>query len=78
MLKTSTMLKTWLAACFSIVRQQVNNKTLGVVVTLILLFLYSDILLPLLGHMLHVLIEVIDSALEHFLESAFHLSKRQS
>jgi hypothetical protein len=78
MLKTSTLLKTWPAACFSTVRQRVNNKTLSVVVTLILLLLFGDILLPLLGHVLHVLIEIIDSALEHFLESAFHLSKRQS
>jgi hypothetical protein len=78
MLKTSTLLKTWLTACFSTMRQQVGNKTLGVVVVLNLLLLFGDTLLSLLGHLLHVLIEVIDSALEHLLESIFHISKRQA
>lgn len=32
---------------------------------------------PLLGHVLHVLIDVIESALDHFLEWALHVSKRQ-
>jgi hypothetical protein len=42
------------------------------------LILFGDTLLPLLGHVLHVLIEVIESALEHFLEPAFHVSPRQA
>lgn len=77
-MKKFELLGTWLAAYASALRQRVGDKTVGVVVALTTLILFGDTLLPLLGHVLHVLIEVIDSTLEHFLESAFHVSKRQS
>lgn len=77
-MKKFELLGTWLAAYASALRQRVGDKTVGVVVALTTLILFGDTLLPLLGHVLHVLIEVIDSTLEHFLESVFHVSKRQS
>ncbi len=65
---------TCLAAYASALLQRV-----GVIVALITtLILFGDTLLPLLGHVLHVLIEVIDSTREHFLESVFQVSKRPS
>lgn len=77
-MKKFELLGTWLAAYASALRQRIGDKTVGVVVALTTLILFGDTLLPLLGHFLHVLIEVIDSTLEHFLESVFHVSKRQS
>lgn len=77
-MKKFELLGTWPAAYASALRQRVGDKTVGVVVALTTLILFGDTLLPLLGHVLHVLIEVIDSTLEHFLESVFHVSKRQS
>ena len=38
----------------------------------------GDILLPVIGHVLHLLIELIELPLEHLLELAFHLTPRQS
>lgn len=43
----------------------------------ILLF-FGDSLLHLIAHLLHVLLEVIESTLEHFLEAVFGLSARQA
>jgi len=40
--------------------------------------LFGNVLLMGLGHSLQLLIEVIEVALEHFLESAFDLSHRQA
>lgn len=77
-MKKLELLGTWLAAYASALWQRVGDKTALVVVALTTLILFGDTLLPLLGHVLHVLIEVIDSTLEHFLESIFHVSKRQS
>jgi hypothetical protein len=42
------------------------------------LLLYGDILLPLLGHGLHVLIEVLELSFEHFVEWAFGLAGHQA
>ena len=58
--------------------QRINKKTLGWVVAFSLLLLFGDSLLPIIGHFLHVLIEVVESALEHLLEAAFGLSPRQA
>lgn len=55
-----------------------NKKTGSFAVALLILFLFSDTLLPLIEHFLHILLEVIESVLEHFLEAAFGLSARQA
>jgi len=67
-------MQTYLNACL----QRINKKTIGVVVVVFVLMLFGDSLLLLLGHFLHVLIEVFESALEHLLEAAFGLSPRQA
>jgi len=58
--------------------QRINKKAVGLVAAVFVLILFGDSLLPLLGHFLHVLIEVFESALEHLLEAAFGLSPRQA
>ncbi|MCX7097990.1 MAG: hypothetical protein NTV43_08835 [Methylococcales bacterium] len=40
--------------------------------------LFADSLLPLIGHGLHMLNEVLESIAVHFLEHVFHLHKRQA
>ncbi len=55
-----------------------HKKTTSLIVALLILFLFGDTLLPLIGHFLHVLIEVVESILEHFLEKTFGLSARQA
>ena len=77
-MKKFELLITWLTAYASTLYRRVGGKTVGIAVALVTLILFGDTLLPLLGHVLHVLIEVIESALEHFLESAFHVSPRQA
>jgi len=77
-MKKFELLIAWLIAYAIALYRRIGGKTVGIAVALVTLILFGDTLLPLLGHVLHVLIEVIESALEHFLESAFHVSPRQA
>jgi hypothetical protein len=54
------------------------KKTACVIGVFFILLLFGDTLLPLIGHFLHLLVEVIESALEHFLEAVFGFSARQA
>lgn len=54
------------------------NKVAALLATVAALFLFGDTLLPLFGHILHILVELIESAAEHLLVHLFHLSKRQA
>jgi hypothetical protein len=55
-----------------------NIKTVCVLILLGSFFLFSDSLLPIIGHFLHILIEVVESILEHFLEATFGMTERQA
>jgi hypothetical protein len=55
-----------------------HKKTVSLAAILCILLLFGDTLLPLIGHSLHVLLEVVETLLEHFLESAFDLTSRQA
>ncbi len=55
-----------------------NKKTVSLAAISCILLLFGDTLLPLLGHSLHVLLEVVEALLEHFLESTFGLTSRQA
>jgi len=55
-----------------------HKKTTCYIGAFFILLFFGDTLLPLIGHLLHLLLEVIESALEHFLEAAFGLSERQA
>ena len=70
--------KTPLVAGIVRLRHNTGDKPIGIMVSLVILLMFGDTLLPLLGHLLHVLHEVIDLTLEHFLEFVFGASKRQS
>lgn len=53
-------------------------KTLGMVAASSVLILFWDTLLPLLGEVLHVLVEFVEVMLERFLEKIFHWTPRQA
>lgn len=56
----------------------VPSQRFVVLAALVLLALFWDSLLPILGHLAHLLIEVVELPLEHLLEWAFHVSPRQA
>lgn len=55
-----------------------HKKTVSFMVAFFILVLFGDSLLHLVGHFLHILLEVVESMLEHFLEAAFGLTARQA
>jgi hypothetical protein len=68
----------WLASCRRFVSRRGVGQTFAISTTVVLLIGFGDTLLPLVGHGLHVLIEIIELTLEHLLEAAFGLSPRQA
>jgi hypothetical protein len=54
------------------------KKTTCVIGVFFILLFFGDTLLPFIGHLLHLLLEVIESALEHFLGAVFGFSARQA
>lgn len=53
-------------------------KSVALLATVAVFVLFWDSLLPTIGHVLHLLIEVVELPLEHLLEWAFHVSPRQA
>jgi hypothetical protein len=72
------MARSWFSAPLDALSRGIDRKTTGILATLVVLILFGDTLLSLLGHGLHILIEVVESALEHFLESSLGLTPRQA
>lgn len=56
----------------------IPGRRLVVLAASLMLALFWDSLLPIMGHLLHLLIEVVELPLEHLLEWAFHVSPRQA
>ena len=54
------------------------RRRLAVLAAALLFALFWDSLLPIVGHLAHLLIEVVELPLEHLLEWAFHVSPRQA
>jgi hypothetical protein len=82
-MKEFEWLITWLTAHASALYRFIGSVTVGIMLGIPTLFLFGDTLLSLLGHGLtvlghglHLLFEVFESIAGHFLEGAFHLSKR--
>ena len=71
-------MQTRLFATLSPYWRRIDKKPLGLVAALFALILFGDSLPPLLGHVLHMLVEAVEWALEHFLEAVFGLSPRQA
>ncbi len=74
---------TWLTAHTRAVYRFIGKVTVGIMLGIPIVFLFSDTLLSLLGHGLtalghglHLLFQVFESIAGHFLEWAFHLSKK--
>jgi hypothetical protein len=63
-------LRAWLALQW----RSVNKKTAAVVGLGMVFYLFGDFLLPHIGHMLHLLLEVVELSSEHLLQEAFDLS----
>jgi hypothetical protein len=68
------MARNWL----SWLSQKISRKAIGLIAASAILLVFGDTLVSMLGHGLHLLIEVLEQALEDILEAAFGLSKRQS
>lgn len=71
-------MRTLFVSYLSAVWHWMDKKIAAQVVVLFILIVFGDTLLPLIGHALHILLELIDSTLEHFLELTFHTTKRQA
>lgn len=61
-----------------VLQRWLGYKTLAFLLASVILINFGDLLLPLLGQGLHLLIEVVEAALEHLLEHAFGLKPRQA
>jgi hypothetical protein len=68
------MARNW----FSWLSHRISRKAIGLIAASAILLVFGDTLVPMLGHGLYLLIEVLEQALEDILEAAFGLSKRQS
>jgi hypothetical protein len=84
-MKKCELLRIWLTALASGLYHFFGGITVCLVLGIPIVFLLGDTLLSLLGyslialgHALHVLFEVFESIAGHFLEWAFHLSKRSA
>lgn len=53
-------------------------KALALALLALDIALFGNVLWPLLAHGLHVLVEIVELALEHVLEEAFDLTPRQA
>ncbi len=82
-MKQFEWLITWLTAHVSALYRFVGGMTVGIMLGIPTLILFGDTLLSLLGHGLtalghglHLLFQVFELIAGHFLEEAFHLSKK--
>lgn len=55
-----------------------HKYVVGVIVGCFILFLFGDTAIHFIGHLLHILLEFVESLLEHLLEAAFGLTPRQA
>lgn len=58
--------------------QRIDGKTAGLAAATLALILFGDSLLPVFGHGLYLLLEVMEQGSEDLLEYAFGLSTRQA
>lgn len=59
-------------------KQKLRSQKVIYSILLAVLIVFGDTLIPAIGHVLHVVLEIINSIIEHFLEHTFHMSPRQS
>lgn len=68
----------WFVLAFTKITERFGLQKVGWVSASIVLILFGDTLIPAVFHVLHVFWEIIESVIEHFLESHFHLTPRQA
>ncbi len=68
----------WLILIASKITERFGLKTVSWVSASIVLILFGDTLIPAIFHALHVVWEMFEFMVEHFLESMFHLTPRQA
>jgi hypothetical protein len=68
----------WSILAFTKITERFGLKKVCWVSGLIILVLFGDTIIPAIFHVLHVFWEIIESVIEHFLESQFHLTPRQA
>jgi hypothetical protein len=68
----------WSVLAFTKTTERFGLKTVSWVSVLIVMILFGDSIIPAIFHVLHVFWEIIESVVEHFLESQFHLTPRQA
>lgn len=66
------------ANAYAAAKRRYGGRRLAWAAGALILLGFGDTLLPMIGHALHVAIEVVEWLLEHWLESAFDLSPRQA
>jgi hypothetical protein len=78
MMKSFTAFRLWLAGYAKAQLQIIDKKTKYIVLSVLIFFFFGDTLIPLIGHLLHIKLEFIESLFEHFLESVFHVTPKQA
>lgn len=68
----------WSILAFTKITERFGLKTVTWVSALIVLVLFGDSIIPAIFHILHVFWEMMESVVEHFLESTFHFTPRQA
>ncbi|MGR8941436.1 MAG: hypothetical protein ACU83V_07995 [Gammaproteobacteria bacterium] len=78
MLKIFKAFKTQVTAFINARQPRIAKKTIYIAITLVFVALFGDSLLLFVKKFLHVLVEIIESVMEHFLQSAFQVTPRQA
>jgi hypothetical protein len=55
-----------------------HKNIIGSVIAFSIVFMFGDTLIHFIGHLLHLILEFVESILEHLLEAAFGLTPRQA
>jgi hypothetical protein len=72
------VIMVWLVLFIAKTTERFGLKTVVLVTTALILALFGDTLIPAIFHLLHLMWELTESIIEHFLEAVFHLTPRQA
>ena len=72
------VIMVWLVLFVAKTTERFGLKTVVLVTTALILALFGDTLIPAVFHLLHLMWEITESIIEHFLEAVFHLTPRQA
>lgn len=72
------VLMVWVILLWTKTVDRFGLKNVGIALTSLTLVLFGDIVVPAVFHFLHVIWEMVELVIEHFLESHFGLNPRQA